>query len=152
MVTVHTSGGSAVLRAAVQAAAPFPQLRVLALTVITSLADQDLPEIGLAPSVQQQVLRLAALAARAQCHGVVASALEAAYLRAALPAGTLIVAAGLQLPGSAAGDQARVATPQMAAAAGANHVIMGRDIARAAQPQLAFAQTLALFQAGRRST
>jgi orotidine-5'-phosphate decarboxylase len=78
MVTVHASGGSAVLRAAVAAAAPFAQLKILALTVITSLSDADLPEIGLAPSVQQQVERLAALAAASGCHGVVASANEAA--------------------------------------------------------------------------
>ena len=72
MVTVHASAGSAVLRVAVGAAAQFPNLKVLALTVITSLSDQDLPEIGLAPSVQQQVQRLALLAASAGCQGVVA--------------------------------------------------------------------------------
>ena len=65
LVTVHASAGSAVLRAAVAAAQPFPQLKVLALTVITSLSDADLPEIGLAPSVMAQVARLAALAALA---------------------------------------------------------------------------------------
>lgn len=85
MVTVHASAGSAALRAAVAAAGPFPQLRILALTVITSLADADLPEIGLAPSVEAQVKRLAALASAAGCHGVVASANEAAYLRHVLP-------------------------------------------------------------------
>lgn len=54
MVTVHASAGSAVLRAAVAAAAPYPQLRVLALTVMTSFSDSDLPEVGLAPSVDAQ--------------------------------------------------------------------------------------------------
>lgn len=73
-VTVHAFAGSAVLLAAVEAARPFPQLRVLALTVITSLRDEDLAEIGIGATVKQQVLRLAQLAARAGCHGVVASA------------------------------------------------------------------------------
>jgi orotidine-5'-phosphate decarboxylase len=77
MVTVHASAGSAVLRAAVAAAADCPNLRVLALTVITSLTDKELPEIGLAPSVRQQVERLATLAAHCGCHGIVASAHEA---------------------------------------------------------------------------
>ena len=79
MVTVHASAGSAVLRVAVRAAAQFPNLKVLALTVITSLSDQDLPEIGLAPSVQQQVQRLALLAASAGCQGVVASVQNSGY-------------------------------------------------------------------------
>jgi len=65
MVTVHASGGSEVLRAAVAAAKPFAGLQVLALTVVTSLTDKELPEIGLAPSVQAQVERLAKLSAEA---------------------------------------------------------------------------------------
>lgn len=145
MVTVHASGGSAVLRAAVDAARPFPQLRVLALTVITSLADTDLPEIGLAPSVQEQVLRLARLAAEAGCHGVVASAQEAAWLRDVLPAGALIVCPGIQLPTSTASDQVRVATPGAAARAGASHVVIGRGITAAADPLVAFKAALAAF-------
>lgn len=108
MVTVHASAGSAVLRAAVEAAAPFPELKVLALTVITSLADEDLPEVGLAPSVRGQVERLAALAAKCGCHGVVASAIEAEYLVARLPSGTLIVTPGIQLAGNGGGDHVRV--------------------------------------------
>ena len=91
MVTVHASAGSAALRAAVTAASEYPNLKVLALTVITSLTDKELPEIGLVPSVRQQVERLATLAARDGCHGIVASAHEAAYLTSLLPSGTLIV-------------------------------------------------------------
>jgi len=147
MVTVHASGGSAVLRAAVDAARPFPQLRVLALTVITSLADGDLPEIGLAPSVREQVLRLARLAAQAGCHGVVASAQEVLWLRGVLPPGALIVCPGIQLPTSTASDQVRVATPGAAARAGASHVVIGRGIAAAADPATAFTDALADFQA-----
>ena len=148
MVTVHASGGSAVLRAAVKAAAPYPQLKVLALTVITSLSDDDLPELGLPPSVKQQVLRLAGLAAQASCHGVVASAQEAVYLREILPAEMLIVTPGIQLPDAKATDQSRVATPEYAASAGANHVVIGRAIGKAAEPRAAFAEALSQFKAG----
>nr|WP_295781150.1 orotidine-5'-phosphate decarboxylase [Rhodoferax sp.] len=145
MVTVHASAGSAVLKAAVQAAKPFPNLMVLALTVITSLSDSDLSEIGLAPSVEQQVLRLANLAAEAGCHGVVASVLEAAYLRRILPPGMLIVTPGIQLSSASATDQARIASPQAAATAGASHVVIGRAIAKAADPRKAFSDALAQF-------
>ena len=147
MVTVHASGGSAVLKAAVKAAAPFPKLKLLALTVITSLSDNDLPEIGLAPSVKQQVLRLAQLAAQAGCHGVVASAQEAEYLRGELPADMLIVTPGIQMADAMVSDQSRVATPDFAAAAGATHVVIGRAIAKAADPRKAFALAVSQFKA-----
>lgn len=150
MVTVHASGGSAVLRAAVAAAAPFPELKVLALTVITSLADSDLPEIGLAPSVQEQVERLAQLAARCGCHGVVASANEAAYLSACLPKGMLIVTPGIQLDGASSNDQARVATPALARKFGATHIVVGRSITQSSNPQAAFRAALTGMQAAQR--
>ncbi|HEX2011998.1 MAG TPA: orotidine-5'-phosphate decarboxylase [Roseateles sp.] len=151
-VTVHASAGSAVLRAAADAARPFPQLKVLALTVITSLADKDLPEIGLAPSVEEQVMRLAALAGRSGCHGVVASAQEAAYLSRTLPADSLIVCPGVQLPDPASSpagftDQARIATPQAAARAGATHIIVGRAITAATDPAAAFRTALSAYRA-----
>ena len=140
MVTVHASGGAAVLRAAVQAAQPYPNLRVLALTVITSLRDAELAEVGVPGGVEAQVLRLARLAAAAGCDGVVASPREAALLRTALPAGALIVTPGTQLPGEAASDQARVASPAEAIGAGATHVVIGRSITQAADPRAVFEQ------------
>lgn len=138
LVTVHASAGSAVLNAAVHAAKPFPHLRVLGLTVITSLADADLAEIGLAPSVEQQVRRLAALAVASGCHGVVASVQEASFLRTLLPPGSLIVCPGIQLPGSSKTNQARVATPAAAVRAGATHVVVGRAISAAPDPIAAY--------------
>jgi orotidine-5'-phosphate decarboxylase len=138
MVTVHASAGSAVLRAAVAAAKPFPNLRVLALTVITSLADDDLPELGLAPSVDTQVLRLASLAAEAGCHGILASAHEAEFLRRQLPEGTLIVCPGIKLPSSDPTDQVRSATPELASSAGATHIVVGRAVTSAPDPSAAF--------------
>lgn len=145
MVTVHASAGSAVLRAAASAAEPYPRLRVLGLTVITSLADADLPEIGLAPSVKEQVLRLATLACRSGCHGVVASAQESAYLRKALPEGALIVCPGIQLAQSGPTDQVRVSTPSAAARAGATHIVIGRAIAGAQEPLTAFRAAVESF-------
>ena len=139
MVTVHASGGLAVLRAAVEAARPYPHLRVLALTVITSLRDQDLMEVGVTATVQEQVVRLARLAVEAGCHGVVASPQEAQLLRAVLPRGSLIVTPGTQLPGDAKNDQARTATPAEAIRAGSTHLIIGRSISRAQNPAAALA-------------
>jgi orotidine-5'-phosphate decarboxylase len=144
-VTVHASAGSMALKAAVAAAKPFPELRVLALTVITSLTDEQLPEVGLAPSVRTQVERLARLAAACGCHGVVASANEAAFLRGLLPSGSLIVTPGIQLPGTAANDQARIATPELAARAGASHIVVGRAITAAQDPVAAFAAAAEAF-------
>ncbi|HSV61258.1 MAG TPA: orotidine-5'-phosphate decarboxylase [Variovorax sp.] len=147
MVTVHASAGSAVLRAAVCAAETYPELKVLALTVITSLSDADLPEIGLAASVNDQVLRLASLACKSGCHGVVASAQEAAVLRKALPEGALIVCPGIQLAQSGPTDQARVATPSAAAQAGATHIVIGRAITGSVEPVGAFRAAVASLQA-----
>jgi orotidine-5'-phosphate decarboxylase len=146
-VTVHASAGSAALKAAVDAAKPYPQLRVLALTVITSLTDEQLPEIGLAPSVQAQVERLARLSASCGCHGVVASANEAAFLKAVLPAGSLIVTPGIQLPSTNANDQSRTATPQFAARAGSSHIVVGRAITGAKDPAAAFVAVTNAFSA-----
>lgn len=139
MVTVHASGGLAVLRAAVKAAQPFPHLQVLALTVITSMGDEDLAEIGVSGSVLEQVERLAALATAAGCHGVVASAQEATRLRQVLPANMLIVTPGTQLASEAKSDHTRTTTPSQAIQAGATHLVMGRSITRAESPIAAFA-------------
>lgn len=146
MVTVHASGGSAVLKAAVAASAPYPRLKILALTVITSLSDRDLPEVGLPPSVEQQVDLLARLAVRCGCHGVVASAQEAARLSKSVPAGMLIVTPGIQLRGAAGNDQVQVATPAFARESGATHVVIGRSITKASEPRDAFAEALAGMQ------
>ena len=140
MVTVHASGGSAVLRAAVEAARQFPRLKILALTVITSMRGEDLGEVGVHSTVQEQVLRLALLASSAGCHGVVASPQEAPLLSGALPHGILIVTPGTQLPGDAATDQIRTATLAEAIRAGSTHLVVGRSISRSADPLAAFTE------------
>jgi orotidine-5'-phosphate decarboxylase len=139
MVTVHASAGSSVLEAAVASAAHFPELKVLALTVITSMDDEALREVGVASTVPEQVLRLARLAHAAGCHGVVASPLEARLLRNALPQGALIVTPGIQPLGFAKGDHARFTTASEAIKAGATHVVVGRPISRALNPAASFA-------------
>jgi orotidine-5'-phosphate decarboxylase len=137
-VTVHASAGSAVLKAAVLAARPFAQLRVLALTVITSMDEAALAEVGVAGGMQDQVTRLAGLALAAGCHGVVASPQEARLLPALLPVGMLIVTPGVQLQADAASDHVRQSSPLQAMQAGATHVVMGRAIAGAHDPLAAF--------------
>jgi orotidine-5'-phosphate decarboxylase len=135
MLTVHASGGTAMLRAAVAAAretSPAPQ--ILAVTVLTSLNDSDLQEIGVSGRVLDQVLRLASLARAQGCDGVVASAREAAELRRELGSGFSIVTPGVRPAGSPVGDQARVVTPAQAFQAGASHIVVGRPITEAADP------------------
>ena len=123
------------LKAAADAAAEAkrPPL-VLAVTVLTSMSDADLKEIGVAGPAQEQVLRLASLARAAGCGGVVASALEAKVIREKLGAGFKIVTQGIRPAGAAQDDQSRVATPAEAIASGADYIGVGRPITRAKDP------------------
>ncbi|MFZ0315234.1 MAG: orotidine-5'-phosphate decarboxylase [Candidatus Korobacteraceae bacterium] len=144
MLTVHASGGSKMLKAAVEAAAQSAaKPTVLAVTMLTSLSDADLQEIGVPGTVLTQVLRLGALARRAGCGGLVASAHEARELRRELGESFAIVTPGVRPAGSAAGDQARVVTPRAAIAAGATHIVVGRPILESAYPPKAVADILA---------
>jgi len=135
MLTVHASGGVKMLRAASEAAAAVdPSLAVLAVTVLTSLNDQDLDKLGVHGRVQDQVLRLAALALAGGCRGVVASAHEASQLRAELDEEFLIVTPGVRPAGAGHADQARVVTPAEAIAAGATYIVVGRPITESPDP------------------
>lgn len=138
MLTVHASGGSKMLSAAAEAAlsAEQPPL-VLAVTVLTSLGDADLKEIGVADGAKEQVLRLASLAQKAGCGGVVASAQEAKAIRQAMGASFTIVTQGVRPAGASKDDQVRVATPAEAIAAGADYIGVGRPITRAKDPAAA---------------
>jgi orotidine-5'-phosphate decarboxylase len=143
MMTVHASGGSKMLRAAVEAASQSPaktKPMVLAVTVLTSLSDSDLLELGIAGDVLSQVLRLGALARAAGCGGLVASAQEARELRKALGEDFAIVTPGVRPAGASAGDQARVVTPKDAIAAGATYLVVGRPILEAPNPAQAAQQ------------
>ena len=134
MLTVHASGGGKMLRAAVEAAKARPGIAVLAVTVLTSLDDDDLDKIGVRGHVLDQVLRLSAIALADGCQGIVASAREARQLRAELGKDFLLVTPGVRPKGSPAGDQARVVTPAEALAAGASHIVVGRPITEASDP------------------
>ena len=136
MLTVHAAGGSAMLRAAMEAArqAPTPPT-VLAVTVLTSLSDADLQETGVARRSRDHALVLATLAQNCGCDGVVASPHEARLIRQDMGAGLVIVTPGIRPAGSAKGDQARLNTPAEAIAAGADYLVVGRPITGAADPR-----------------
>jgi orotidine-5'-phosphate decarboxylase len=143
MLTVHASGGSKMLRAAAESAASSSSKPiVLAVTVLTSLNDEDLQELGLPVGVADQVLRLAGIARNAGCHGLVASAHEATSIRRSLGEGFPIVTPGVRFAGGDVGDQARVVTPAEAIRAGATHVVMGRPITSEKNPKAAAQRAL----------
>jgi orotidine-5'-phosphate decarboxylase len=141
MLTVHAAGGSAMLRAAIDAAkqAPKPPI-VLAVTVLTSLSDADLQQTGVAGRTLDHALVLATLARKCGCDGVVASPHEAQVIRQNLGAGFVIVTPGIRPAGSGKGDQSRVNTPAEAIAAGADYLVVGRPITEAKNPAQAAQQ------------
>lgn len=112
-------------------------LRILAVTVLTNLDANDLREQGLTGTAEEVVAHRAGIARAAGCDGIVASGLEAARVRSVVGPGIAIVTPGIRLPGGAADDQARIATPQMAIAAGADYIVVGRPITAAADPRQA---------------
>lgn len=140
MLTVHASGGSKMLRSTVEAAeAVNPNLTVLAVTVLTSLDEKALHEIGIKEdeTVLDEVRRLAGLALKCGCQGIVASAHEASTLRADHGNNFAIVTPGVRPAGTDHADQARVVTPAQAVMAGASHIVVGRPITEAADPAAA---------------
>jgi len=138
MLTVHAFGGSKMMRAAAEASATSTaKPLVLAVSVLTSLADEDLHEIGIASSAREQVVRLAKLAHQAGIGGLVASPNELKALRTAIGQEMKIVTPGVRPAGSDKGDQARVATPAEARANGADYIVVGRPITAAPDPAAA---------------
>lgn len=135
-LTVH--GDRAIMAAA--AAEKGERLKILAVTVLTSVAPQDLADMGVGLSVAELALLRARQAVASGCDGVIASGLEAAGLRQALGAAPLIVTPGIR-PADAAGkdDQRRVVTPTLAFRAGADYIVVGRPIRDAADPYQAAA-------------
>lgn len=134
MLTVHGSGGSKMLRAAVDAAQADPRLMVLAVTVLTSMDEHDIENIGVRGTISDSVLRLATIALANGCHGVVTSPREASMLRADLGDDFVILNPGVRPAGSGHGDQVRVATPAEAIASGATYIVVGRPITAAPDP------------------
>jgi orotidine-5'-phosphate decarboxylase len=149
MLTVHASGGAAMMEAAVRGAAVgaeqagMPAPAVIAVTVLTSMDAETLRSVGVTDPPAEQAAGLAALAKTAGVHGVVCSPQEASDLRALLGPRALIVTPGIRPAGSDAGDQARIATPASALAAGASHIVIGRPITGAPDPVAAFESIVA---------
>lgn len=136
MITVHAAGGEAMLQAARKACAAYGETRpkLVAVTVLTSLAEQDLLSVGVESSLPQQVERLALLAQTMGMDGVVCSAQEVAQIKKICGQAFLAVTPGIRLPGDAVDDQARVITPRDALNAGSDYLVIGRSITKAADP------------------
>ncbi|WP_062443450.1 orotidine-5'-phosphate decarboxylase [Herbidospora daliensis] len=130
-LTVHATGGAAMIRAAVENA---PQTRIAAVTVLTSLSEPDLAAIGLQGPPQDAVRRLAALAVGAGAQALVCSPMEVAAVRAEVGEGITLITPGVRPAGAASQDQARVATPERALADGADLLVIGRPITGSADP------------------
>ena len=141
MLTLHASGGAAMIAAARKEAeiAGAERPILLAVTVLTSMDSEALHATGVAGGPRQQVLRLARLALEAGADGLVCSAHEVAMLRDALGDAPCLVVPGIRPAGSDVGDQSRVMTPGEAAKAGASWIVVGRPITQAADPAAAAA-------------
>ncbi|WP_345857014.1 orotidine-5'-phosphate decarboxylase [Shewanella algae] len=136
MVNVHASGGLAMMEAARRALLPYGDNAplLIAVTVLTSMSDDELKLIGVEGSAEDQVLRLARLTQTAGLDGVVCSARESSMLKTELGADFKLVTPGIRPAGSDAGDQKRIMTPAEAMAAGSDYLVIGRPITQAADP------------------
>jgi orotidine-5'-phosphate decarboxylase len=137
LMTIHSVGGKAMIRAAADAAAEFGAAgpKILAVTVLTSLDQNDLADVGIAGRTPaEQVAAMARFATENGAHGLVCSPKEVGALSRALKAGTLFVTPGVRPAGAAVGDQKRVATPAEAVRDGATHLVVGRPILAADDP------------------
>ncbi|MBI1327551.1 MAG: orotidine-5'-phosphate decarboxylase [Alphaproteobacteria bacterium] len=138
--TIHTSGGLDMMRAATEAAHEYaakhnlPRTKILGVTVLTSLDDGDMDDVGQCKPVADQVKRLAALAQKAGLDGIVCSSHEIAALREALGPDLILMVPGIRPAGGAVADQKRVMTPPEALTLGATHLVIGRPITEAADP------------------
>jgi orotidine-5'-phosphate decarboxylase len=133
VINVHASGGRKMMQAAAEAAAG-GNAAVIAVTVLTSLRDEDVREAGFTSGTEELVPRLARLALEAGLDGVVAAPTDAARLRQELGSDFLIVTPGVRPAGSTKDDQARIATPAEAVRQGADYIVVGRPITQAADP------------------
>lgn len=140
LLTIHASGGSAMVAAAAEAAG---STRIAAVTVLTSLSEQDLAQIGLAGPSIEAVKRLAVLAVDSGARALVCSPLEVAEVRRAVGPDVLLITPGVRPVGTDIADQQRVSTPEQALAAGADLLVIGRPITGAVSPRAAAAEIAA---------
>lgn len=135
MVNVHASGGRRMMEAALASLQPFEQRPLLiAVTVLTSMSDEDLAEMGYTETAEQRVMRLAALTQDCGLDGVVCSGMEAPQLRSEHGVDFCLVTPGIRMTGDAAGDQRRVLTPANAVANGSDYLVIGRSVTGAQDP------------------
>lgn len=135
MVNVHALGGRKMMEAAREAVAQAARPpKLIAVTVLTSMAQEDLAEVGISAAPAELVLRLARLAQTSGLDGVVCSAQEAALLRRECGAAFCLVTPGIRPADAAADDQSRIMTPRAAREAGSDYLVIGRPITRAADP------------------
>lgn len=136
MTNVHATGGLAMMQAAREALRPYGDNAplLIAVTVLTSMTDEELPLIGINCSAEEQVKRLASLTHQAGLDGVVCSAREAEMLKAEFGKEFKLVTPGIRPEGSDAGDQQRIMTPKQALIAGSDYLVIGRPITQAADP------------------
>lgn len=145
MMTIHASGGRAMMSAAAKAAEGHGKTRplILGVTILTSLGASDLGEIGFAGLPADSAVRLAKLAQDSGLDGVVASPLEITSIRAACGPGFVIVTPGIRSAHDSKGDQKRTMTAKEAIAAGATYIVVGRPITEARDPRAAAVSLLA---------
>ena len=146
LMTIHSVGGKAMIKAAAAAATEFGANgpKILAVTVLTSLDRTDLEDVGIVGRTPaEQVVAMANFATANGAHGLVCSPKEVGALSKMLPQGTLFVTPGVRPAGSAVGDQKRVATPADAVRDGATHLVVGRPILAAEDPAAAARAILA---------
>ena len=137
MVNVHASGGSRMLSAAAEALSHYQRKPLLiAVTVLTSMSEAELNELGVPGTLNQHVQHLAGLTHNAGLDGVVCSSREAKQLKASFGSEFKLVTPGIRPEGSAANDQTRVLTPQQAMQEGSDYLVIGRPITQAADPGL----------------
>ena len=135
MLNVHASGGSAMMQAALEGVNKSSQKPYLiAVTVLTSMNQASLNEIGIETSIENQVLKLARLTQQAGLHGVVCSALEAQLLKQHLPNDFMLVTPGIRPLNVNQDDQSRVVTPSQALHMGVSYLVIGRPITQASDP------------------
>jgi orotidine-5'-phosphate decarboxylase len=152
MLTVHASGGLAMLEAAHEAAGPGGP-DVVAVTLLTSLVSEDVEQVfGRAPvSLVDEVVRLASLAVSAGLPGVVASPTEVKPIKRSHGVVLKVITPGIRLPGDDPADQSRYATPKDAARAGADFIVVGRSVSKAKDPAAAFDAVAQSFASGQRA-
>jgi orotidine-5'-phosphate decarboxylase len=153
LLTIHAAGGSAMMRAAADAAALNADAPLLlAVTVLTSMDAAALAQTGGAADPEAQVLRLARLAIASGLRGLVCSPQELRLLRAEIDPATQLIVPGIRPAGSDSGDQQRIATPAAAVHDGASRLVIGRPITQAADPLAAFEAVVAELRSGNLAT